>query len=374
VRITFVLPTVSMAGGIKVVVIYAQKLVQYGHIVKLVSPPPPPTPFLTKIRSLLAGNGLPVNVKCHPSQLDGARLDHTVLNRYRAVGDEDVSDGDVVIATWWETAEWVSRLSPKKGAKVYFIQHHEVFSYLPVVRSEATYRLPFHKIVVAQWLKELVEHEYSDFATDLVLNSVDHAQFFAPARGKNTTPTVGFLYSNATFKGLDVLLQSLALVRERVPELKFVAFGSEIPKASIFPKDIEFLYCPPQDQIRDIYARCDVWVTASRSEGFNLPAMEAMACRTPVVSTSAGWPAEAVKSGWNGVLVNVDDVNSLADGVEWVLRQTDDMWRALSSNAFATVAGSSWETSSKMFEQALVRARSRALQNEIAGGPSLLQT
>src|SRR5208282_5263036 len=48
-------------------------------------------------------------------------------------------------------------------------------------------------------------------------------------------------------------------------------------------------------------------LTASRSEGFNLPAMEAMACRTPVVSTRTGWPAEAVKTGINGVLVDVED-------------------------------------------------------------------
>jgi len=31
--------------------------------------------------------------------------------------------------------------------------------------------------------------------------------------------------------------------------------------------------------------------------------MEAMACRTPVVSTNTGWPSEAIKSGWNGILV-----------------------------------------------------------------------
>jgi hypothetical protein len=31
--------------------------------------------------------------------------------------------------------------------------------------------------------------------------------------------------------------------------------------------------------------KCDAWMTCSRSEGFNLPALEAMACRTPVVLT-----------------------------------------------------------------------------------------
>ena len=47
-----------------------------------------------------------------------------VLDRYRPVMDCDVPDGDVVIATWWETAEWVVELSSRKGAKAYFIQHY----------------------------------------------------------------------------------------------------------------------------------------------------------------------------------------------------------------------------------------------------------
>jgi hypothetical protein len=112
-RITFVLPTVAMAGGNKVIVIYAQKVMQNGHIVKLVSPPPRSIALRAKIGSLLRGNGGPIDVKRPPSQLDGSGLDHTILDRWRPVTDNDVPDADVVIATWWETAEWVA----KKGCE-----------------------------------------------------------------------------------------------------------------------------------------------------------------------------------------------------------------------------------------------------------------
>jgi glycosyltransferase involved in cell wall biosynthesis len=368
-RITFVLPTVRMSGGNKVIAIYAQKLIQNGHVVKVISPPQGSTPLRTKIRSLVTGHGWPVDVERHPSQFDGAAVEPTILDRWRPVVDEDVPDADVVVATWWETAEWVNRLGPKKGAKVYFIQHHEVFPYLPIARSQATYRLPFHKVVVAKWLEDIMESEYQDFTVDLIPNSVDHAQFFAPVRGKQEIPTVGFLYSTTKFKGLDVLLPALGLVRQRVPGLRLVAFGGEMPTPSLaLLEGTDFAYNPKQDQIRNIYARCDVWATASESEGFNLPAMEAMACRTPVVSTRTGWPEEAVKSEWNGVLVDVDDVNALAGAVGWVLSQTDEAWRTLSSNAFETVAESSWDVSAAMFEKALVNAQRRASRGEIAGG------
>ena len=363
-----------MTGGNKVVAIYAQRLVRSGHVVKLVSPPPKPVSLYQRTRSLLKGRGWPPSTERQPSQFDDAGLDHTVLDRWRAVSDKDIPDADIVIATWWETAEWVNALASAKGAKAYFIQGHEIFPHLPADRSRATYRLPLHKIVVSKWLQRLMNSEYLDHNVDLVPNSVDHAQFFADVRDKQAVPTVGFLYSRATTKGLDVLTAALKLVRQSVPNLKLVAFGSELPPPSVtFLEEAEFSYRPPQHQIRNIYARCDVWVTASRSEGFNLTAMEAMACRTPIIATRTGWPDEAVNSGWNGLLIDIDDVDGLARGIELVLGQTNKSWKTMSANAFATVVDSSWDASATLFEKALLNAKARASRNEIAGGPSSIQ-
>jgi len=97
-------------------------------------------------------------------------------------------------------------------------------------------------------------------------------------------------------------------------------------------------------------------MTASRTEGFNLPAMEAMACRTPVVSTRTGWPEEAIFDGVNGWCVDVDDVAGLVRGAENVLTLSDPDWRAMSARAFETVRHSSWDVSAKLFERALVKA------------------
>ena len=367
-RITFILPNVSLAGGTRVVVIHAQELARMGHVIRLISPPPAPFPLRYKIWSWLRGTGWPDDLRPQGSYLDDSGLDHHVLDRSRRVVDSDVPDGDVVIATWWETAEWVNALSSSKGAKVYFIQHHEIFPYIPIERCEATYRMPLHKIVVAPWLKQMMSTRYSDDIVDLVPNSVDRSQFFSAIRGKQAVPTVGFLYSTVPFKGLDVALAALDVVRRRFPQMRMISFGSERPRAAWpLPEDAEFEFSPPQNEIRNIYARCDVWVTASRSEGFNLPAMEAMACRTPVVATRTGWPEEAVKSGWNGILVDVDDTRTLAEGVSWVLSRRDEEWRLLSANAYATVESSSWRASAEMFEKALEHACQRSSRGEIAG-------
>lgn len=367
-RITFISPTVNMGGGTKVVAIYAKALARMGHVVCLVSPPPQSVPFHRKLKSFLTGTGWPGDSPMPRSHLDGSGLDHHVLDRWRPVTDDDVPEADVVIATWWETAEWVNALSPSKGAKVYFVQGHEVFPNLPVSRCQATYRLPMHKIVVARWLKEVMSTQYADDVVDLVPNSVDRTQFFSAVRRKQSVPTVGFLYSTVGFKGLDVSLAAIKVVRKRIPNLRLICFGSEHPNTALsLPEGTEISFCPPQDQIRNLYSQCDVWITAGRSEGFNLPALEAMACRTPVVSTKTGWPAEAIESGKNGVLVDFDDVAGLARGVDWILALSADEWKSLSQRAYETTCSSSWEESSRRFENALVHACRRSMNSEIAG-------
>ncbi len=347
-----------MGGGIKVACIYAKDLAEKGHEVILISPPLPDMPIRRKIKSFITGRGWPKYTK-PSSHLDGLGLDHRVLDCRRPVTDADVPDSDVVIATWWETAEWVSALRESKGAKVYFIQGHEVHEHLPVERSRKTYYLPLHKIVISKWLQNIMHTEYGDEDVDLVPNSVDHSQFFSGIRGKQPVPTVGFLYSpSVTIKGLDVTMEVVNRLRVTFPNLRVISFGAYKPEGGDvgFYDQIEFYFSPAQGEIRDLYAQCDLWLTSSRSEGFNLPAMEAMACRTPVVSTKTGWPEEAVVTGKNGVLVDVDDVEALTQGAASVLALSDEAWREMSNNAFDTVASSSWRESASQFEKVLERA------------------
>ena len=354
-----------MSGGIRVVAIYAKALNEMGHDVLLVSPPPKNIPLIRNIKSLLKGRGWkkPIVKKSH---VDNLGIEHRILERYRPVIDKDVDNADIIIATWWETTEWVMNLSSDKGAKVYFIQHHEVHSYLPIKRSMASYKLPFHKIVVARWLETIMNEDYGDAVVDLVSNSVDHDLFFSSHRHKQKKPTVGFLYSKSSYKGVDITLQVIKKLRQKFPKLRVITFGAVEPNNEI-DTNIEFHFSPEQSHIRELYAQCDIWITASITEGFNLPAMEAMACGTPVVSTKAGWPEEAIQNMKNGYLTAVGDVDALTDAAIAILSLSDKKWKCMSDNAIETTKDSSWEESSKLFEKALLHACERSRKGEIEG-------
>jgi glycosyltransferase involved in cell wall biosynthesis len=111
--------------------------------------------------------------------------------------------------------------------------------------------------------------------------------------------------------------------------------------------------------LRDIYARCDAWLFGSRMEGFGLPILEAMACRTPVIATPAGAAPELL-SGGGGVLVPAEDPRAMARAILRVCSLSPLRWRRLSDAALTTAASYSWEGAAERFEKALEHALQRA--------------
>ncbi len=355
-RITFLIPVSNLSGGVKVAAIHAERLQRRGHEVTMIARPFRRPSLAQKLLSLARARRWPRNETASP-YFAAVGFRHLVLDRPRPIVDEDVPDGDVVIATWWETAFEVAALSPAKGRKFYFVQHHEVHDHLPRHLSAGSYWLPLKKIAISRWLVDIMRDRYGDSDVAFVPNSVDTAQFHAPARGKAARPTVGFVFSNTPFKGADIALAALSKLRERFPDLRVVAFGAEAPKAARrLPEWVEFTRRPAQDAIRALYATCDVWLCPSWAEGFYLPLLEAMACRCPVVSTRVGGPIDVVEDGVQGHLADVGDVDGLAAGLERVLSLPAPEWRSMSDAALATATAYSWDDAAERFEAVLLGA------------------
>ena len=132
-RITFVLPFAGHTGGVRVVATYARILHERGHRVTVVS-----LPYERKMgrkEKLKSYFGIGKEAPPIPTTLlDFLGERHVRLEEARPVLDSDVPDSDVIVATWWETAHWVSKLSSEKGIKFYLIQGYEVFPHLPAER------------------------------------------------------------------------------------------------------------------------------------------------------------------------------------------------------------------------------------------------
>jgi glycosyltransferase involved in cell wall biosynthesis len=284
------------------------------------------------------------------------------------VRDADVPDADVVIATWWETAEWVAALSPSKGAKAYFIQHHEtLLAPQHKERVKATWHLPLHKITISQWLVDLARDEYKDSKVTWVPNSVDTKQFQAPPRSRNASLTVGVLYCDMAWKGCGISFAALARASKEVPGgVRLLTFGAIRPTSLMpLPEGAEFHLRPAQDQLKTLYARCDVWLCGSFGEGFHLPILEAMACRCPVVSTAVGGAVDSIQDGVNGYLVPVGDSEALGKRLVEVLTAPEATWQSMSEAAYKTATSYTWDDATVRFEQGLQLAIDRRRAGEL---------
>ena len=83
------------------------------------------------------------------------------------------------------------------------------------------------------------------------------------------------------------------------------------------------------DELVRLYRRASVVVVPSRWEGFGLPAVEAMACGTPVVAARSGALPEVLDLTGGGLLAERDDPRSLADAIQTLLGNSE--MRALMS-------------------------------------------
>ena len=71
----------------------------------------------------------------------------------------------------------------------------------------------------------------------------------------------------------------------------------------------------------------DVFILPSKSESFGLAALEAMAAKTPVISTNTGGIPEVNKNGVSGFLSNVGDVEDMANNTLKILESDESLER-----------------------------------------------
>ncbi|HVT81541.1 MAG TPA: glycosyltransferase family 4 protein [Phycisphaerae bacterium] len=353
---------------------YAELLRQKGHSVLVVSVPPSPRPFRDSVKSFLKSGRWP-KPPVLPTHMDRAKVEHKVIDRVRPIADQDVPDADVVIATWWETAEWVAAMSPRKGVKAYFIQQFEANFGFPEAAVARTWKLPLHKMVSSQWLADFAREKFGEKVYGVIPNGVDLDLFRAPPRGRQPAPTVGMMYGHNRVKGCDLSLAALNKIQPQFPDLRLLAYGEQpiIPELPL-PVWATYTFRPAQDNLRDIYSQCDVWLCGSRSEGFHLPPHEAMACRCPVVSSRVGGPMDMIHDGVNGYLVDTEDADGLADRLTRVLSQSDAEWRRMSDAALETARRFNWNSAVDKFEAALQRICSGTKEDSAAFGPSGART
>ncbi len=349
-KITFLLPHVHhLTGGLRVVAQHAAYLAERGHSVTLIGQDRDRTSRWRRFLRRAMGRPVPAREAGEEDHFSARGLDTIVFPADRPPTPQDLPDADIVIATWWQTAELLSDLPSEKGVAAHFVQDHEVFPSQPRDRVEAVYRQPTHKVVVASWLARVLQETYGQ-PSHLVMNGVETSVFHVPDRTRPHPPRIGFLHSTAIRKNIGLAVAAMEAARRARPDLRGIVFGSH-HRPETLPGWIEYEQKPSQSRIPQIYAACDAWLFPSTSEGFGLPLLEAMACGTPVLAARAG-AAEDLVTPENGRLLP-REVEDFARAIVEIADMPDADWARLSQAARLTAEAHDLYPASERFEAVL---------------------
>lgn len=131
-------------------------------------------------------------------------------------------------------------------------------------------------------------------------------------------------------KGYHISIPAYGVVKKRYPELTYKIVGSHkdaryketlldlIQKQEI--EGVDFVGEISDQELHSLYSRARVFVLTSVNqghhfEGYGLVCLEAAASGVPVVGTRGNGIEDAVKDGYNGVLVDQNDINSTSQAI-----------------------------------------------------------
>ncbi|GAB2972773.1 N-acetyl-alpha-D-glucosaminyl L-malate synthase BshA [Mucilaginibacter puniceus] len=153
------------------------------------------------------------------------------------------------------------------------------------------------------------------------LKAKDHfKKAIAPSGEKILVHTSNF----RKVKRTEDVVKIFAKVREKVPsKLLMVGDGGERSDCEQLCRDLgvsdDTRFLGKQDAIEEILSVSDLFLMPSQSESFGLAALEAMACKVPVISTNAGGLPELNIDGVTGFLKDIGDIQGMADRSVYIL-------------------------------------------------------
>jgi phosphatidylinositol alpha-1,6-mannosyltransferase len=150
-------------------------------------------------------------------------------------------------------------------------------------------------------------------------------------KGTYTLLTVARLMD---YKGVDMVLRALALVRAKHPNVRYVVVGKgpeeERLKTLAHELDVsdivEFMGAVDEETKQRLYASCDCFIMCSRAieerpdvEGFGLTFLEAHIYRKPVIGGNSGGIPYVVQDGKTGLLADPWKPGDIAAKISWMI-------------------------------------------------------
>jgi glycosyltransferase involved in cell wall biosynthesis len=181
-----------------------------------------------------------------------------------------------------------------------------------------------------------------------------------------------FLY----LRGMDPIynapmaLQAFALIQQKYPAASLTMAGQEgedsdycrslVQKLSL--SNVHFSGLVPKAEIPALADEHDIYLHTNRVDNMPITVIEMWACGLPIVGTNVGGMPYLVRNGIDGILVESDDHNSMADA-SFKLLSDSHLAKTLSRNGRDRALSLTWDRVKPLWENALALETSKITAN-----------
>jgi len=356
-KISFILSSLWLSGGVRDVLEHANRLVERNHQINFVIPWGTFDPDI----------GKEINPSIHVIQ---ARISHPVTKTSLTMFEKLIlswklaamtPSSDVIISTQTPTtiAGFISSKILRRGKLAWYFQDYiEMFEDKPVEKWLLKNALRWHDIalVLSQDSKEELKRYVPEKKVIISGAGVSHAHLFKPVtipndRDKSKRRNILYLGDMRPRKGLSDFLEATGLVHKQIPDIHlWIVSKEECHIQTTLP--FTYIFRPPRVELARLFATCDVYVASSWWESFGFPPLEAMASGAPVVMTDSRGGAEYARDGINCLLTRPRDPVALAAAIIRIL-EDPELEMQLRKNGPVIAAEFSWDKATDRFENAL---------------------
>lgn len=313
--IHFVVETGSLAGGVRVIGELANRLTERGWDVNIWSVNPRET--------MTDWFKLDTRIKWISWLRTGTTQD------YGPLADTLKKQDGIKLATFWRTC-YATADAAKDGEGYYLVQDVESSYTSQSVMARmvmSTYQMPLRKLTTSRW----VESKLSD--TSYIGIGLENK--YRPNLKLRRDRFILACARIQALKGWDVLCEAARYLHAAGGKIKTYGVEKKLPIVT----PVEHFHLPTDDQIRQLYQRAGVFLSTSDHEGFNLTALEAMACGCPVSTTDSDGNREYIEDGENCLVSN--DPYILAENCARIV-QNKELSDKLSANGVKTASKYRW--------------------------------
>ena len=198
---------------------------------------------------------------------------------------------------------------------------------------------------VSQNLKDqTLEYFQVDNGIEVIPNFIDLNRFhnknhehFKKAIAPNNERILVHTSNFRKVKRVEDVVRIFYNINKEIPsKLLMVGDGPERRNAEELGRDLgvcdSIRFLGKQDAIEEILSIADLFIMPSGSESFGLAALEAMACKVPVISSNTGGLPELNQQGFSGFLSDVGDIDDMSRNAIKILKD-DSILNEFKENA-----------------------------------------